>query len=317
MSSLDKYIKKIKEETKGFTDVEKLRYVYWDLGSKFVFDLDFSFGNSKIKKQVYDHSTSKKDLDKCIETNTGICKSIANIFSYVMKELGVNVESVTEYSDFRKCPHIYNILKTNDGRKYGFDLQEDMRNIKAKLRTKYFGISMEKGRQELISRDELKKIDKKQHHISEELYYTDEYLELIKMHLSMFDDFSEKVQFVLENLEIYTSPQMGYADRKWRLEDLIGCEYKSGLLFSKEEKNKIKMIDCYKEIDGHKNFELCVVVNAKGINDIYLFSEEEQSFKKMTLEDFAVEVENGVVNLQGIQGLKQVLKNRKKGKDER
>ena len=319
MSSLEKYVEKIKKETEGFADIEKLRYVYWDLGSKFAFDLNFSFGNSKTRKQIYDQSRSKAELDKCIEKNIAICKSIANIFSYVMKELGVNVESRVEDYDFRKCPHIYNVWKAPNGKKYKFDLQEDMRNIKAQLRTENFGILLEEedGEQELVSRYELDQIDKKQHHISERSYYTNEYLELIKLHLPMFKDFRQKVQFVLENSEAYTSPQMGYADRKWRMEDLIGNENKNGLLFSKEEKYKINMIDCYREIDGQKNYELCIVVNVKGGRDIYLFSEETNSFKKITLEEFADEVENGLFNLQGIQGLKQILKNRKREKGER
>ena len=48
-----------------------------------------------------------------------------------------------------------------------------------------------------------------------------------------------------------------------------------------------------------------------------LFSDETNSFRKMTLEEFAEQIENGLVNLQGIQGLKQVLKNRKQQPDER
>ena len=234
-----------------------------------------------------------------------------------MKELGVNIESVIDEEDFRKYPHIYNVLITEDGRKYRFDLQEDMRNIKAQLRTQYFGIPIEDEEQELISRAELDQIDKKQGHISEKSYYTDEYLELIKMHLPMFEDFGKKVQFVLENSEAYTNPEMGYADRKWRMEDLIGNENKDGLLFSKEEKYKINMIDCYREIEGKKHYELCIVVNVKGGKDIYLFSDETNSFRKMTLEEFAEQIENGLVNLQGIQGLKQVLKSRKQQPDER
>ena len=90
MSSLEKYVEKVKKETEGFSSMEKLRYIYWDLGSKFAFDLDFSFGNSKTRKQIYDHSRSEDDLNRCLENNTAICKSIAYIFSYVMKELGVN-----------------------------------------------------------------------------------------------------------------------------------------------------------------------------------------------------------------------------------
>ena len=143
MSSLEKYVEKVKKETEGFSSMEKLRYIYWDLGSKFAFDLDFSFGNSKIRKQIYDHSRSEDNLNRCLENNTAICKSIAYIFSYVMKELGVNIESVIDEEDFRKYPHIYNVLITEDGRKYRFDLQEDMRNIKAQLRTQYFGIPIE------------------------------------------------------------------------------------------------------------------------------------------------------------------------------
>ena len=317
MSSLEKYVEKVKKETEGFSNIEKLRYIYWDLGSKFAFDLDFSFGNSKTRKQIYDHSRSEDDLNRCLENNTAICKSIAYIFSYVMKELGVNIESVIDEEDFRKCPHIYNIWKRNDGKVYTFDLQEDMRNIKAKLRTRYFGKALNQGEEDLMSREELDRVDKKQKHISEEFYYTDEYLELIKMHLPMFEDLGQKIQFLLESLEAYTSPQIGYADRKWRMEDLIGNENKDGLLFSKEEKYKINMIDCYREIDGKKNYELCIVVNVKGGKDIYLFSDETNSFRKMTLEEFAEQIENGLVNLQGIQGLKQVLKSRKQQTDER
>ena len=102
MSSLEKYVEKVKKETEGFSNIEKLRYVYWDLGSKFAFDLDFSFGNSKTRKQIYDHSRSEDDLNRCLENNTAICKSIAYIFSYVMKELGVNIESVIDEEDFKQ-----------------------------------------------------------------------------------------------------------------------------------------------------------------------------------------------------------------------
>ena len=106
MSSLEKYVEKVKKETEGFSSIEKLRYIYWDLGSKFAFDLDFSFGNSKTRKQIYDHSRSEDDLNRCLENNTAICKSIAYIFSYVMKELGVNIESVIDEEDFRNV-HIF------------------------------------------------------------------------------------------------------------------------------------------------------------------------------------------------------------------
>lgn len=40
---------------------------------------------------------------------------------------------------------------------------------------------------------------------------------MIKMHIDMFENFGEKVQFVFENLEGYTAQVQDYADLKWRL----------------------------------------------------------------------------------------------------
>lgn len=49
MSLLEKYVEKVKEKTVNYSELEKIRYVYIDLGQKFSFDLDFSFGNTKTK----------------------------------------------------------------------------------------------------------------------------------------------------------------------------------------------------------------------------------------------------------------------------
>lgn len=311
MSTLEKYIEKVKQETENFSDIEKLRYVYLDLGKKFQFDLNFTFGNTKNKKKIYEHSQSEDELNKSMDSNTGICKSISYIFEYVMKKLGINITTIVNPEDDRKCPHMYNIVTARDGNKYIFDLQEDMRFIKAHLRTRYFGMAIKNRKQTIISRFDLEQIDKKLGYVTGDLYYTNEYLELLKMDMSLFEDFGEKVQFVLENAEAYTDENMGYADRRWRMEDLIGNANKPGLLFSWEEKRKIHIVDCYREKDGKKDYELCIAVDVSGGTDIYTFSEKENSFVKKTMEEFAELMENGLVTIQGINGLRQVLKERK------
>ena len=49
MSNLEAYIEKVKKETQGLNDIEKLRYVYIDLGKRFAFDLDFFIWKYKIQ----------------------------------------------------------------------------------------------------------------------------------------------------------------------------------------------------------------------------------------------------------------------------
>lgn len=53
MSLLEKYVERIKQKTEEYSELEKIRYVYIDLGQKFSFDLDFSFGNTKTKNKIY------------------------------------------------------------------------------------------------------------------------------------------------------------------------------------------------------------------------------------------------------------------------
>lgn len=294
MSSLEKYIEEVKENTENFSDIEKLRYVYLDLGKRFSFNLDFSFGNSETKKKIYNKSHKSNELEQSMENNTIICKTSSTIYEYIMKKLGVNIKTETDDMDMRKYPHTYNVVTTKENKKYLFDLQEDMRYIKAHLRTQRFGISMQKDDKEpIINRFELEQIDKKLKYITNELYYTDEYLELIKNN-------------------------MKYADRKWRMEDLIGCDNKEGLLFSQKERNKIHLIDCYIENNGKRDYKLCMAVDKKEDVDIYIFSEDTNSFEKKTLKEFAQMTENdGLVNLQKIKNLRQAQREVRQENEER
>lgn len=150
------------------------------------------------------------------------------------------------------------------------------------------------------------------------MYYTDEDLELIKNNMKMFDDFSERVQFALENIEVYNNSNMKYADRKWRMEDLIGCDNKEGLLFSQKERNKIHLIDCYIENNGKRDYKLCMAVDKKDDTDIYIFSEDTNSFEKKTLKEFAQMTKNdGLVNLQKIKNLRQAQREVRQENEER
>ena len=88
MSNLSEYIEKVKEYKKknqNISEEELIRYVYLDLGKRFSFDLSFSFGNTKTKKRIYANSKKEEDLDKAMESNIIICKSVSYIVEYILK----------------------------------------------------------------------------------------------------------------------------------------------------------------------------------------------------------------------------------------
>ena len=47
MGLLNEYIEQAKEKMQGYSDIEKIRKVYVELGEMFQFDINFSFGNAK------------------------------------------------------------------------------------------------------------------------------------------------------------------------------------------------------------------------------------------------------------------------------
>lgn len=313
MSNLSEYVEKIKEYKEQNPDIseEKLiRYVYLDLGQRFSFDLNFSFGNTKTKQKIYSNSKSKEELNKVMESNIGICKSLSFILEYILKNLGVNIRTEVDQSYYNKCPHIYNIIKPKEGKEYEIDLQRDLENIQSHSFTDNYGLSTDNKEPPVIKRIDIEKMDRELGFIDNEHYYSDDYLYLLKSDIGYFTDFGEKVQFVLENIDIHENKNIKYAERKWHHERIIQD------LFSIKELNKIHMIDCYEEVGEEKQYKNCIAVENSGTTDIYIYSVEENRYCKMTIKEFAEATQNGLVNLQGVPGLKQAIKKLKEEQKE-
>jgi hypothetical protein len=204
---------------------------------------------------------------------------------------------------------MYNIVIPKDGEPYSIDLQEDMENIQSHSFTKSFGLSTEERNPPVIRRFDIEQLDRKLHYIDDENYYADDYLYLLKSDIGYFTNFAEKVQFVLENIDIHENKKMQYAERKWHHEKLLKE------LFDVNELNKIHQIDCYQ--DGEeREYKNCIFVERAGGTDVYIYSVEENRYCKMSIQEFAKAVQNGLVNLQGIPGLRQALRQLKEN-DER
>lgn len=314
MSNLTKYIEKVKEYKKQNRDIseeELIRYVYLDLGKRFSFDLNFSFGNTKTKKKIYANSRDMENLEDAMQSNIVICKSVSYIVEYILKNLGVNIRTIVAHNDERKCPHMYNIVTPEEGEEYSLDLQEDIENIQTHSFTNNYGLSIKPNSAPVISRFNIEQMDRKLGFIDDEHYYSDEYLYLLKSDIGNFTDFAEKAKFILENIDIYENKNIQYAERKWHHEKLLKK------LFSNKELNKIHLIDCYQGDGEKRQYKNCIVVERAKGTDVYMYSIQQNRYCKMTIQEFAELCQNGLVPLQGIPGLRQALRNLKQENKER
>lgn len=305
MSNLSRYIDKIKEYKNQNPDIseEKLiRYVYWDLGKRFSFNLDFFYTNRKTKQRIYANSKSEEDLEEAMGSGIVICRSAAYLLEYILKKQGINIRTVVAPNDTRKCPHMYNIVTPKNGEEYIIDLQEDMQNIQSHSFTKNFGLSTKPKKMPVISRFTIEQMDRELGYIDDNNYYSDDYLYLLKSDIGYFTDFAEKVQFVLENIDIHENPDIQYQERKWHHDKILKE------LFSAEELKRIHLIDCYQGDGEEREYKNCIAIERSKGTDIYMYAVEQNRYLKMTIQEFAKQVQNGLIHEQGIPGLRQALR---------
>ncbi len=312
MSQLGEYIAKIreyKEQNPQITDEKLIRYVYLDLGKRFSFNLNFAFGNAKARQKIYTRGKCEQYMNEAMESNTIICKDISFILEYILKNFGINIRTVVAPYDMRKCAHIYNVVTPKEGEEYIIDLQEDIENIQAHAFTTNYGLAVD-SRKPLIRRFNIEQIDRELGYIDDEHYYTDDYMYTLKMGVSYFDDFAEKVQFVLENIDIHENSEIQYAERQWRHKKMLSE------LFTPEELRRIHIIDCYQQTGEQREYKNCIAVECNKSTDMYMYSIEENRYCKMSIQEFAEMTQNGLVNMQGVPNLKQAIRELKRKREE-
>lgn len=307
MSSLDYYIEYVKEQTKNLTEIEKIRWIYIDLGKRFSFDLKFASGGNSAQKAIYRASGKSHVQEKCFETNTGICKSIALIFERVLKSNGIKCTTASVMDQEVFCPHVNNMIKLKDGTIFSVDLQRDLENIQTHSTTKCFGVLRETG-EYFLSRFEQEQIDKKIGYIGPDNYYSDEYLYLLKSDMRLHEDFSEMAEFVITNLEPIYENEVKYMELKGHHDRLIRR------LFEPDEQNKIHQIDCYYKQGDERTYIPTIYVDSGNQTDIYMYENEEQRYRKVSMEEFIEKKENGLIHTQGIPRLRQFMRRRNEGR---
>ena len=308
MCNLDQYVEGIKQyldNNPNMTEVEIIMYVYLDLAKRLKFDQDFFFGGNKKQKKIYDNARKFNELNDCLECNKIICKSSSYILEYILRKIGINIRTVEDKYDFRKYKHVYNIITPKDGsEEYSIDLQDDMINIHYHDITKDFGLSLDRTGRHVISRQRQKEIHKKLGYISKENPYIDEYFYLIKEDIDLFDNFYDKLDFVLKNIDPMEYPTVDYWERRWKHERFLKR------LFSTDEiSKKLHVVEFFKTSNSSKKEFIngFWVNSSKGVT-VYIFSKDDCGYSSYSLQEFAKKVnEEGIEYRQGIQGLRAEL----------
>jgi len=305
MGALQEYIlelkvklNKMKSSGNNISDLEILRYIYIDLGKKMNFDVQYTFGNSKQKRNIYDRLVDEKELNKAFENRTIICKSLAYIVDLILAEFEICAYVEYDRDDYGKIKngsHVYNVVELSDGHKFIIDLEEDLEYIQTGAKTKHFGLSFVNHKDFIYDEEKMRQIDKKIGYIPEGIYM-DDIIWMIEKAVST--DISDEVlfEFILNNLNKYQDiSNIGYRERILYYERMIEhfFDNKSSNNFCRKSIKKIEKFDCYRVVDGKRQYISCIITNFKK-EKIYIFNYDKNCYESVSIDQFSEMVENGL-----------------------
>ena len=213
------------------------------------------------------------------------------------------------------------ITPADGSEKYIIDLENDLRDIQSKSRTRNFGILYDLYMDNNItafkfSENVLEKIDTLINTVSEKEFYSDEYSDFLRYYTGMLskketkknqDMYLNWIKTVIENIEPYENEQLKGKDRTLHHRKRLREAFNVNGKFPNSEiirfgKFAIYVIDAYYQ-DKNNFVEYLVIAKNKPIA-FYKYDENINQFIEADIETYVEEVNNGLVTDIKIPGLK-------------
>ena len=281
---MDNYLNYLDEQTKGFSNIEKLRFAYIDLGLKFSFNTDYVFETRFDKKyKLYENAGTYYNLTTCFLTEKILCKDTSLMMKIIGEHLGFNISAEKHPSekDFTDG-HEYNVVTNPDGSRWTMDLQKDIKYIRNYVKTKHFGrIYSRYDVEKYVFNDyELELMDRKVGYLDDE-HYNNFYYRQMRDDLSFIDNLENKMSLILGNIE-YKEYEMGEEERHFFHKGMV--EY----LLDYEDLEKISILTCYrKENNKRKYFPAFTITDDnKRVRCIYYYDLDKKTYKKLNPVEF-------------------------------
>ena len=298
MYNIDKYIEEkkkyfIKNNIKD--ELSIIKYIYIDLGKRINFDSTFLpyDENKSMERYIRYNSNSVEDLNEYFNKRIGTCKSLSYTLEYILSKFNINIMTVNDPLDKAKYKHVFNMVHLKDGRKFCMDLQQDLCNIKTNSFTSNFGLKSIYSPKLVISELEQKSIDRRIGYISNDKYYQDKYLRLLHKETDNIDNFLDKVDYILNNIESYSN-DLDYITRQWYHKKVLEYFFNEEEFDYENNTGKIKIFDCFIENNGKKRFINFITVVDEDETVIYVYNKKESKYCRMGIDNWFTCLDNGL-----------------------
>lgn len=276
----------LKRMPKNLTKMEQARYIYIELGKLVTFDEEYWLGNSRTQKRIYKSAQRIKNF-KGLENKKVICVSLTNLYNYLMEQIGIRAFSQRESDE---DPHVYSIIEIDDKR-YKADLQQDLRYIQTKRRTRNFGQSIKGGSD--VTPENIKQIDKKIGYSYEGEIALAELTQRLIKETSCYEEVEDRVEYILSQLANCEEVQnMGYIEKIQYYRETITK------MINAKDYRRVHYTDMYSGENETRKYTQCISVQRRN-NTYSRFIYSEKTGTYLSIDEKTLEKVKG-------QGLKEV-----------
>ena len=295
----------IENMPKNLTDIEKVRYLYLEIGKVISYNIEYIYSiDTRYAKDIYNEKITISSIERKNYQNKIIllCKQASEILNEALNKTNIKSKCVgfEEGSQY----HV-DVLVNVHNKKYCLNLIKDIANIQKGLKTTGFAASKklyDGTNCDTIKQDNLKIIDKKLGYCRNNMYMDDVILMLkeemkdtenIKKYIIQENSnlknkkiskdtiLKYKIQFIYKFIKnnSYEKDKMEIAEVKAFYKKL----FKE--LLSKSERDIIKFYDFYYKIDGKTKHSTVSEIQFKDGKIHYIYNDKQRGFTQITKEN--------------------------------
>ena len=295
----------IENMPKNLTDIEKVRYLYLEIGNIISYNVEYRhYIDTRFAKDIYDEEITIESIERADYQNkiTVLCKQASEILNEALNKIDIKSRCVgfEEGSQY----HV-EVLANVKNKRYCLDLIRDAANIQKGLKTKGFATARKlyNGMNcDTIIQDDLKVIDQKLGYCKNDIYMDDAIL-MLKREMTDIENIKKYILEEIPNLNNeklskdiilkykinfifkYIKNNLNEKDKMELVEikSFYGRIFKEILL--KSERDKIKIFDFYHKKNNKINYSTIYEIKLEKENVYYIYDDEQRGFIEINKEE--------------------------------
>ena len=287
-----------------YNEYERLAFIELKVAEQIAFDERYLWSDLQTKERIYKAARREADKPRAKVDKKLICITMSELFAYVLKAVGFNVEfqkqpfignaQTVSKGIFKKISHktqehVRTVVQLSNGKKIEVDIQGDLHRLQTRSRPKFFGQVIHETGITTLPSHLLDETFRKLYGIKENECFIDQYIrDFIRQSHEEQKTSIQTIEMIMNDQRIQEQLQsLGCIETNKILQQILYRTYgiQLGKQYVKEKEQAIMQECALIDDSGMKRFSFCVYAEDEQKKIFYIYSKKSKKMIKLTRED--------------------------------